>query len=140
MGTIAQQFESGGQKADKGIFNNLVMLARVDGKIDESEKGLLNRIAHRLSLTDEQVREILDHPENYPMVPPSNKEDRTERFVNFIEMICIDGEVDPKEEKLANKYGIALGYQSDQVQELEVTIIEQFKAGVAKDIIVDSLM
>ena len=140
MGTIAQQFESGGQKADKGIFNNLVMLARVDGKIDESERGLLNRIAHRLSLTEEQVREILDHPENYPMVPPSNKEDRIERFVNFIEMICIDGEVDPKEEKLANKYGIALGYQSDQVQELEITIIEQLKAGVAKDIIVDSLM
>lgn len=140
MGTIAQRFESGGQKADKGIFNNLVMLARVDGKIDESERGLLNRIAHRLSLTDEQVSEILDHPENYPMVPPTTKEDRIERFVNFIEMVCIDGEVDPKEEKLANKYGIALGYKSDQVQELEINIIGQFKAGVAKDIIVDSLM
>ncbi|MFT6983985.1 MAG: hypothetical protein ACJAUD_002765, partial [Crocinitomicaceae bacterium] len=34
MGTIAQQFESGGQSSDKGIFNNLVMLARVDGTVD----------------------------------------------------------------------------------------------------------
>jgi len=140
MGTIAQRFESGGQKADKGTFNNLVMLARVDGKIDESERGLLNRIAHRLSLTDEQVSEILDHPENYPMVPPTTKEDRIERFVIFIEMVLSDGVVDPKEEKLANKYGIALGYNSDQVQELEHTIIEKFKSGLAKDAIVDSLM
>ena len=105
MGTIAQQFESGGQSSDKGIFNNLVMLARVDGTVDDTEQDLLNRISHRLSLTDEQVSEILENPNNYPMIPPSGKEDRIERFVQFIEMICIDGVIDAKEEKLANKYG-----------------------------------
>ncbi|NRA10457.1 MAG: hypothetical protein HRT57_00710 [Crocinitomicaceae bacterium] len=140
MGTIAQQFESGAQSADKGIFKNLVMLARVDGTVDESEKNLLNRIAKRLSLTEEQVAEIRTNPGNYPMVPPSSKEDRIERFVQFIEMICIDGVVDTKEEKLANKYGITLGYNSEQVAELETTIIEHFKSGKAPEDIVSLLM
>ena len=140
MATIAQQFESGAQSADKGIFKNLVMLARVDGTVDESEKNLLNRIAKRLSLTEEQVAEIRTNPGNYPMVPPSSKEDRIERFVQFIEMICIDGVVDTKEEKLANKYGITLGYNSEQVAELETTIIEHFKSGKAPEDIVSLLM
>jgi uncharacterized tellurite resistance protein B-like protein len=140
MGTIAQIFESGAQSANKGLFNNLVMLARVDGTVDESEMELLNRIAHRLSLTQEQVTEILDHPGNYPMVPPYSKEDRFDRFVQFIEMVCIDGVIDPKEEKLANKYGVTLGFEEDQVAELEANIIEKIKEGISKDDIVASLM
>lgn len=140
MGTIAQQFESGGQSSDKGIFNNLVMLARVDGTVDDTEQDLLNRISHRLSLTDEQVSEIIENPNNYPMIPPSGKEDRIERFVQFIEMICIDGVIDAKEEKLANKYGIALGFKSEQVVELEAIIIDKFKAGVEANEIIASLM
>ena len=81
MGTIAQRFESGQQKANEGHFKNLVMLARVNGKVEESEKQLLARIAKRLSLTAEQVNEILDNPDNYPMIPPSSLEERIEQEV-----------------------------------------------------------
>ena len=35
------------------------------------------------------------HPENYPMQPPTSKEDRLERFVQFMEMVCVDGVIDP---------------------------------------------
>ena len=51
MASIASHFESGKQSSNKSHFRNLVMLARVDGKVGEEELGLLNRIASRLSLT-----------------------------------------------------------------------------------------
>ncbi|MCR9173763.1 MAG: TerB family tellurite resistance protein [bacterium] len=140
MGTIAQIFESGERRAQKGLFNNLVMLARVDGEVAASEQNLLKRIASRLSLTDEQVKEIMDHPDSYPMVPPSNKEERLERFIQFIEMVCIDGVVDPTEEDLANKYGVALGFDSDDLNEIETTIIEHFKAGKNRSEILEAMM
>ena len=140
MGTIAQLFESGEQSADKGIFKNLVMLARVDGTVDDSEQALLERIAHRLSLTEEQVHEIQDHPGNYPMIPPVSKEERFERFVQFIEMVCIDGVVDPSEEKLANKYGVALGFNSEEISSIEQEIISKMKEGISSDEIVDSMI
>jgi uncharacterized tellurite resistance protein B-like protein len=140
MGTIAERFQSGEQSAHKGTFNNLVMLARVDGKVDETEQALLNRIAHRLSLTDEQVNDILSNPDNYPMIPPASKEERFERFVQFIEMVCIDGVVDPSEEKLATKYGVALGFDSDDIDAIEATIIEHVKTGTSADAIVELLM
>jgi len=137
MGTIAQQFESGEQTANKGHFKNLIMLARVDGKIDIEEKGLLTRIAKRLALTQDQVQEILDHPENYPMVPPSSLEERIERFIQFVQMILVDGHVEPSEEKLIAKYGIALGFNEDQVQDYEAKIVAHLKEGMDRSEILD---
>jgi|SaaInl74LU_5_DNA_1037368.scaffolds.fasta_scaffold00088_27 hypothetical protein len=137
MGTIAQQFESGEQSSKKGLFNNLVMLARIDGKVEQSELNLLGRIASRLSLTEEQVNEIIEHPDAYPMIPPSTKEDRYERFIQFVEMICIDGVVDPTEEFLANKYGLALGFTSEEITKIEAEIIEHIKAGKERSEILD---
>lgn len=129
MGTIAQLFESGEQSAQKGLFNNLVMLARIDGKVEQSELSLLGRIASRLSLTEEQVNEIISHPDQYPMVPPISKEERFERFIQFLEMVCIDGVVDPAEEFLSNKYGLALGFESEEVTKIEQEILNHIKEG-----------
>ncbi|MEJ6582422.1 MAG: hypothetical protein QNL61_01335 [Crocinitomicaceae bacterium] len=137
MGTIAEQFESGAKKASKGHFNNLIMLARVDGKIDIEEKGLLGRIASRLSLTDDQVQEILDHPENYPMIPPSNKEERFERFIQFVQMMLVDGHVVPSEEKLIGKYGIALGFVESEIPVHEAKIVKHLNEGLTRHEVLD---
>lgn len=140
MGTIAQRFESGEQKANEGHFKNLIMLARVDGKIDIEEKGLLNRIAKRLSLTQEQIQEILDHPENYPMVPPVSLEERFERFIQFVQMILVDGHVEPSEEKLIAKYGIALGFKSDEIQKHEAKIVQLLKDGLNRSEVLEQMV
>lgn len=140
MGTIAQIFESGERSAHKGLFNNLVMLARVDGEVAESEKNLLKRIASRLALTEAQVKEIMDNPESYPMVPPVTKEERLDRFVQFVEMVCVDGVVDPAEERLASKYAIALGFDSDDIMDIEDKVVELFKRGKTHNEILEGLL
>ncbi len=140
MGTIAQIFESGERSAHKGLFNNLVMLARVDGEVAASELNLLKRISKRLALTDEQIEEIMNNPSSYPMVPPVSKEERYDRFIQFVEMVCIDGVVDPAEETLATKYGIALGFDSNDIDEIEATVIEHFKAGKSRNEILEAMM
>lgn len=140
MGTIAQRFETGEQSADKGLFMNLVMLARVDGKVDEEEKQLLERIAHRLSLTDEQVEEIKMHPENYPMVPPVSLEDRLERFAVFIEVMLVDGVIAMEEEQLLEKYGLALGFKEEEAIQNAGFIITQINEGKDRSDIVDMML
>ena len=137
MGTIAELFESGQKSTDKGMFNNLVMLARVDGKIDDSEVKLLSRIANRLSLTNEQVSEIVNNPNSYPMIPPTSNEDRFDRFIQFTQMMVVDGEVDPSEEKLLHKYGISLGFTEEQLNEYNPVILKDAINGVKKDNILD---
>ncbi|MDG1429217.1 MAG: hypothetical protein P8M19_06515 [Crocinitomicaceae bacterium] len=140
MGTIAQLFESGQQSADKGHFRNLVMLARVDGRVDEAEAKLLARIATRLSLTNEQVIEIMGSPTSYAMIPPISKVQRYEQFVQFVEMICIDGNVDPSEDKLVHKYGVALGIDEEHIDGLYTTVLEKVISGESRGDIVDSIV
>jgi uncharacterized tellurite resistance protein B-like protein len=140
MGTIAQLFESGEQSANKGHFNNLVMLARVDGKVDDTEIKLLARMAKRLSLTDEQVKEIIEHSDSYPMYPPVSKEDRYERFVQLIQMIMVDGVIDENEKSLVNKYGTALSISDAEIEKNFDVIVEHFKAGKSKDDILEAIL
>jgi uncharacterized tellurite resistance protein B-like protein len=140
MGTIAQLFESGEKSADKGYFNNLVMLARVDGKIDTAEINLLTRIATRLGLTSEQVKEIIEHSDQYPMVPPVSREERYERFIQFVKMIFADGKVDASEEKLVSKYGTALGMTEERIKEKYPIILEKVKAGISRQEILEQVL
>ena len=137
MGTIAELFESGQKSTDKGMFNNLVMLARVDGKIDDSEVKLLSRIARRLSLTKEQVSEIINNPSSYPIIPPTSKEDRFDRYIQFTQMMVVDGEVEPSEENLLHKYGITLGFTEEQLSEYTPVILKDAIQGVDKRDILD---
>ena len=140
MGNIANFYETGEQSSNKGLFNNLVMLTRVDGRVDDSEKELLNRIAERLSLTKEQVKEIMDHPDEYPMIPPISKEERFERFILFIEMIFVDGDVDPSEYSLIAKYGAALGFANNDASEFGTIILNKVKEKMDPEEILKSFL
>lgn len=140
MGTIAQLFETGEHAAQKGHFHNLVMLARVDGKVEASEKNLLARIAQRLSLTDEEVKSICDDEDNYPVYPPVSKEERLERFVQLIEMIIVDGRINTDEEHLISKYGVELGIDSEKVDGTYKLVVSKIVEGLDRDAIVSSLL
>lgn len=140
MSTIAQIFESGEQKGLKGHFRNLVMLARVNGKIEEKEQNLLNRMARRLSLTDDQVKEICEHVDEYPMVPPHSREERYERFVRFVQMVLVDGSVDPSEKTLVLQYGVALGMEETTVEEKYEAVVKMWLNGMDAQEIMDNMM
>jgi uncharacterized tellurite resistance protein B-like protein len=140
MGTISQLFETGEQAALKGHFLNLVMIARVDGKIDSAEKKLLEKIAVRLSLTPEQVKSICEDEESYPLMPAVTKEERLERLIQLIQMILIDGEISMVEMHLISKYGIALGFQAEEVEIKNELIISQLKEGICREDILTSIL
>lgn len=140
MRTIAQIFESGEQKSNEGIFKNLVMIARVDGEIDQSEMTLLKRKARRLSLSDDQVSEIIKYPEQYPMIPPVSKEERYERYIQFIEMTLVDGVVEESEANLVAKYGIKLGFDDEDAHGYADIIYNMLRAESHRDEILEELM
>ena len=140
MGTISQLFETGEQSSLKGHFLNLVMLARIDGKIDTAEKKLLEKIALRLALTSEQVKSICEDEESYPLIPPVNKEERLERLIQLIQMILIDGEISKEEDQLIFKYAVALGFNAEEVEMKNKIIVSQLKDGISREDIIVSII
>lgn len=138
--SLAQLFESGEQSSQKGHFRNLVLLARIDGTIANEEQGLLNKIANRLSLTEEQVKEICEFPDQYPMVPPSNREERYERFIQLLQMVCVDGKVEATEERLAKKFAYSLGFTEESLNANYSKIISLIGAGHKRDEILEKVL
>ena len=140
MGTLAQLFETGEQTSQKGHFRNLILIARFDGKVMDSEKKLLQTIANRLSLTTEQVSEIIDHPEQYPVIPPYSREERYERFIQLVEMALIDGVMSLEEEKYISRLGVSLGFSSETVTEKLKVIAGKVKSGAKRDQILAGIL
>ncbi|MES2588391.1 MAG: hypothetical protein V4622_05370 [Bacteroidota bacterium] len=140
MGTLAQLFETGEQTSQKGHFRNLILIARYDGKILETEKKLLNRIAQKLSLTDEQVKEILDNQDTYQAIPPYSREERYERFVQLVQMAMIDGIMSHEELALVKKLGVSLGFSEETIETKTKVIIDKINSGLTRDEILEVIL
>lgn len=133
MSSFSHFFDSGEQARQKGHFQNLVMLARVDGNVSQPENQLLNKIATKLSLTGEQVAEICDNPDDYPFIPPITREERYERFIQLIQVMVADGKMDANETKLVRRLGVELGFTPERIDEKFPIILEHLRKGMNRE-------
>lgn len=140
MSSLAQLFESGEQSRQKGHFRNLLMLARIDGTVSPEETRLLQRIAQRLSLTEEQVQEIVDNPQDYPTIPPASREERYERFIQLIQLLTVDGHSDQKEERFVKQLGIQLGFTPERIEEKFPVILEHLRKGMTRESVLEAVI
>ena len=140
MSTLAQVFESGEQSSQKGHFRNLVLLTRLDGEVTVSEEKLLKKIAQRLSLTDEQVKEIKKNPEHYHSIPPYDKEERISRLIHFFQ-VALDNDIITDAEKTAiNKCAASLGFTDEYMDDNFDVIQNYILKGKTKDEVMTILM
>ena len=140
MSSLAQLFESGEQSRQKGHFRNLLMLARIDGTVSPEDTRLLQRIAQRLSLTEEQVQEIVDNPQDNPTIPPASREERYERFIQLIQLLTVDGHSDQKEERFVKQLGIQLGSTPERIEEKFPVILEHLRKGMTRESVLEAVI
>jgi len=138
--SIAELFESGEKKSNKGHFRNLIMIARADGIVDESEKALLLKMGKKIGLSESQIVEITDNPDKYPIYPPVSAEDRYERLIGLVEMLAADNAVDEDEVHLIRRYGIGLGFEDEHLAKTVKTILQKLVDGVSKYDILEELI
>lgn len=138
--SLADLFESGERKRQKGHFRNLVLLARADGVVTEDEHDFLVKMGSKMGLTEVQINEIKDDPKSYPIHPPTNHEDRVRRLVQLIEMVCSDGKIVKEELNLIKRFGFAIGCQDDQIDSIIKTAVEGFDNKLETSEIVDNIL
>lgn len=138
--SIADLFESGARKEQKGAFRNLVMIALSDGKVSEDEEILLKRMAKKLDLQVEVIDQIRNHPEDFPIHTPYEKEERSSRMISLVTMALSDGELDTQEMATLNRTAIGLGYTESKAAEVTNKILHGLRIGMDKSEILDQLM
>jgi hypothetical protein len=136
--SIADIFQTGERKQDIGHFRNLVLIAQVDGNVDDAELLLLRKIGMHIGLSYTQIGNIIDDPKSYSVIPPFGKDERYEMIIDLIRMMTADGIIDPREEKLLERFAVQVGYKSIDDVEVE-SIISLIERGEDNDTIITEL-
>lgn len=137
--SIADLFEHGERKQDKGHFRNLVLIANSDGELAEAEDKLLQEIGSELGLSADQIEDIKNNPDQYEVHPPADRTERFEQIVNLIQMVQADGKVEESEMKVLEKVAVAIGYKDLDEVDVE-SILALIVRGEDVEVIIEELL
>lgn len=103
-------------------FRNLVSLSAADGKIEDSERESLVRIATSLRIPSDRLEVMLAHASEYVYLVPQNNKDRETQLAEMIDIALVDGECSRPERELIAYVAHKLGFTHREAE----TIIDHF--------------
>ena len=98
-------------------FRNLVSLSAADGKIEETEKIALAKIAYERGIPIERMNIMLKHAEEYVYLIPQNMVEREKQLEEMIRFAHVDGEFAKAEYELIRHVAEKLGFTKDELAE-----------------------
>jgi len=116
--SISDLYSSGAHKKNMGHFASIVKLAMADNVITEGEQQLLERLAKRLEISEEEYKKIVKNPDKHPLNPPVSYDARIERLYNLTQMIFADDEVSKDEVLILQHVAVGLGFPQDNVEKV----------------------
>ena len=111
-------------------FSAIVRVALSDGVITPEEEAFIKRLAIYLEINEDDVADIIQDPNKYPINPPSSENLRLERLYDLTRMVYADQIADDSEKALLKRMVIGLGFDSsrvDAVVEKALTLVAEGK-------------
>jgi len=92
------------------LFNNLVVMAAVDGKITDEEAGYLAQRAVHWGISEDEANQAIQNAmgSNRDFTVPPTKEGCLEVLREIIKMMAIDGELAGVEKELCASAAVAM--------------------------------
>ena len=90
----------------------------------------MNDVAESIGLDMFTVKEVLENPSNYRLESPPDEQERMTILYYLLFMMCVDGKIEPQEEKLIHEAGFRLGFN----ELLTADLIKVMKKYLTKDI------
>jgi len=118
------------------FFQNLILVATVDGILDSQESQFLVNLGNRLGLSPEEAMPIADNLNLLSFIIPEEGLQRTLELQTLVQMMLQDGQIHEREYRLCLDYTNRIGYSKAILDEM----IKQFSSndstlekGVAND-------
>lgn len=96
-------------------YRNLVALAAADGKIEESERVTLSKIAYQKDIPMDRMKVMLKKANEYKYFIPQNTQDRENQMSEMIELALVDNELAKAERSLILRVGRKLGFDDSEI-------------------------
>lgn len=96
-------------------FRNLVSLSAADGKIEETERIALSKIAYERGIPMDRMNVMLNRASEYIYLIPQNTVDRERQLQDMIEFAMVDGEFASAELELITHVAEKLGFTKEEL-------------------------
>jgi len=122
-------FDHPERKQGKEHFIHLVQVAKADGKVDEREMAMLNRIGSKFGLTEPEIKELLLADKASDYIPPYELAKRFEQVYDIVRIVCADKKIEDSELELVKSLALKSGFLEADIPLLTSILIE----GIKKD-------
>lgn len=99
-------------------FRNLVSLSVADGKIEETERIALSKIAFERGIPMERLNVMLNRASEYAYLIPQNTNDREKQLSEMITFAMVDGEFAKAELELITTVADKLGFTKEELESI----------------------
>lgn len=96
-------------------FRNLVSLSAADGKIEETERVALSKIAYERGIPMDRMNVMLSHANEYTYLIPQNMIEREKQLEEMIQFAKVDGEFAKAELELISVVANRLGFSKEEL-------------------------
>jgi Tellurite resistance protein TerB len=100
------------------FFQNLILIAAADGRLDAGESDFIVDIGNRLGLTQEEVAPIAANLEVLAFIIPEEGMQKTIELQTLVMMMVEDGRVHDREYALCLDYAYRIGYGKEILDDM----------------------
>lgn len=97
-------------------FRNLISLSIADGKIEDSERVALAKIAYERGIPHDRMNVMLKHAAEYVYLIPQNMIEREKQLSEMIQFAMVDGEFAKAEYDLIKTVASKLGFSDTELE------------------------
>lgn len=106
----------------KSKLSVLVQLANIDGEFAGEEKTHIYMIGKANGITEAEIDDLVDNPEEMPPVSTMTEEDKFEYLYNLVQLMKIDNQVFLSEIKFCEEMAVKLGFKRKVVSKFSSRI------------------
>ena len=122
-------FDHPERKQMKEHFIHLVQVVKADGKVDEREMVMLNRIGSKFGLTDLEIKELLLADKASDYIPPYELAKRFEQVYDIVRIVCADKKIEDNELELVKSLSLKSGFDEADIPLLLSVLLDGIKKG-----------
>jgi hypothetical protein len=100
------------------FFQNLILIAAADGRLDDGESDFIVDIGNRLGLTPEEVAPISANLDVLTFIIPQDGMQKTIELQTLVMMMVEDGRIHDREYALCLDYAYRIGYGKDILDDM----------------------
>jgi uncharacterized tellurite resistance protein B-like protein len=108
-------------------FRNLVSLSAADGKIEETERVALSKIAYDRGIPLDRLNVMLTKASEYQYLIPQNHLDKERQLKEMIDLALVDGEFAKAELDLITMVAEKLGFAKNQLDSIVAEYLQAKK-------------